>query len=353
MGFVSDPISPLHLARGLSRQLLRRMRTYSLGGEDLAGGRLWAYVPGALVTPHNWPVLDSRFVHQNWNRFTVPNLVKRAQARGFGEVDLLYFDCVHHQFWLDAIKHRNAVYRMGDRMGGFHKWATPIACELQRSLATRVDLVLYSAKTLEADVKALGPKAAQYFPNGVDFKHFAEATIRTPSDIAGIRRPIAIYIGAMEEWFDFQLLNAAAARLHDVSFVLLGPDNLARRKLQPCGNLHILGPRAFDELPNYLYHADVGLIPFNVREHQALVNSVNPLKLYEYMACGLPVVSVRWRELELMNTPAHLADGTEQFLEYVRRATRYDGRREECILYASRQDWSARARQLHDLLTLS
>ncbi len=111
----------------------------------------------------------------------------------------------------------------------------------------------------------------------------------------------------MHDWFDADLVNALTDELPEVDFVLIGPEKEIRPKLQARKILHLLGRRPFEALSSYLHHADVGIIPFNRTKHPNLVNAINPLKLYEYTACGLPVVATRWDELEQIHPPATYA----------------------------------------------
>ena len=66
-----------------------------------------------------------------------------------------------------------------------------------------------------------------------------------------IPKPIAMYVGAMDVWFDWELMNFSVAHLPEVSFVLVGPDQRARKMLKPAKNLFILGSRPYHELPVY------------------------------------------------------------------------------------------------------
>ena len=124
----------------------------------------------------------------------------------------------------------------------------------------------------------------------------------------------------MAEWFDFATLGRLVEAMPNISFVLIGPDGLARERLMPRSNLHILGPKSFVDLPAYLHNVDVGLIPFDVQAYPALVHAVHPLKLYEYLACGLPVVATRWQELERLASPAILCDSDTDFETAMRKA---------------------------------
>jgi glycosyltransferase involved in cell wall biosynthesis len=95
-------------------------------------------------------------------------------------------------------------------------------------------------------------------------------------------------------------------------------------------------------LPEYLRAADVGLIPFDVRNHPTLVHSIHPLKLYEYLAAGLPVVATRWRELERLQSPATLCESIEQFVTAIEGCVTREPQRELYRAYAERADWKHR-----------
>lgn len=345
VAFISDPISPWHLLGAHRGDLRIRYDTYAAGGRTDCSGRLWTYVPGALVTPNNRPLLKSEWVAAQWSRFSRPRLTDVLHRHGFGQVDLLYCDSVVHQGWLHAIGSRTSLYRITDNISGFSK-STPAVLKLEARLARQVDLVIYAARSLEEYVKAFAPRRMAYLPNGVNYEHFSEGAGSIPAEYADIPRPIALYVGAMDFWFDYRLMNEVASRMPAVSFVFIGPEELAKQRLQPRSNVYVLGRRPYADLPPYMHHADVGLIPFDVAHHTELVRSIHPLKLYEYLACGLPVVAVEWEELTYLNSPALLCRGTEQFVSAVERAIEECPNKPELRRYASLHDWERRVESI-------
>lgn len=351
VAFVSDPVSPLHILNGFSKDLRERFDIYLSGGIDDFDGRLWAYVPGALLTPHNKAVLRTEWVHRNWPKLTWPDIVNKVINKGFGEVDLLYFDSVNQSFWLDAVRFKKSVFRVADKNTGFARY-TPAMGKLEHKLARSVDTVIYTAQNLKNYVQDMQPKNTLHVPNGVNFAHFAGNPGVLPEEYKKIPKPIVVYVGAMEEWFDYRLLNQAAEALPDTSFVLIGPDKFARTRLKKLPNIHLLGRRNYADLPMYLQHANIGIIPFDVHGHPELVNSIHPLKLYEYMACGLPVVSVSWDELKNLNSPAVLCQTAEQFITGIREASLQNEHRKEYIEFARGAGWERRVLHIIEQLGL-
>jgi glycosyltransferase involved in cell wall biosynthesis len=109
-------------------------------------------------------------------------------------------------------------------------------------------------------------------------------------------------------------------------------------KIASLPNVYILGKRDRDVLPQYLKNADVGVIPW---KRGQFTDYAHPNKLYEYMACGLPVVSTRWEELEYIKSPAYLASNHEEFVELLLEASGEKDRR-KYIEFAKANSWEHR-----------
>lgn len=129
--------------------------------------------------------------------------------------------------------------------------------------------------------------------NGVDPATFGGPAVR-PADLPepDPARPIIGYHGAVAYWFDFDLITAVAALRPDWRFVLVGPvDERVRREAEQLAavpNIEMLGERPSDAMPGYVQGFDVGAIWFRITE---MTLGVTPLKMYEYLAAGVPCVS--------------------------------------------------------------
>ncbi|GIW79188.1 MAG: hypothetical protein KatS3mg105_0995 [Gemmatales bacterium] len=343
--YVSDPISPWHFLKGVSKDLRDRWRVFRQGGIEDLDGRLWTYVPAACLTPHRYWIVRSRWVHRHWYQLTWPNVVTKARQAGFGSVDLLYLDSLHQSFWLDTLDYRRSVFRLAD-YSPKHPKVTNATRDFERKMAQRVDLVVYPSPRLRGYAESLRPKRLLYVPNGVDFGHFARGDWPVPMEYRQLDGPIAVYVGVMPRWFHFDWVREAAKQLPAFSFVLIGPDQLARREFAGMRNVHCLGFRDYSIVPAYLHHADVGLMPFNVAVDANAVEALNPQKLYAYLAAGLPVVAADWETLRELQSPVRRCRTAGEFAQAIADAAAHPGDCEARRWFASRFDWRFRMEQM-------
>jgi len=153
---------------------------------------------------------------------------------------------------------------------------------------------------------------ASLIPNGTDYDFFNTAKQVIPAiQIRGIDKPIIGYYGAIADWFDTELVGRLASDHPDWSFVLIGDTHLA--DLEPIidlSNVFLLGEKPYSEIPKYLSHFDVCLIPF---KNIPLTKATNPVKLYEYLSAGKPVVATRTQELTYFDEHIRLASSIKEW----------------------------------------
>jgi len=188
------------------------------------------------------------------------------------------------------------VYDCLDLMEGFSN-VSPQVADLERQLINRSDVVVTTSAYLQERVEQSRP--ATIIRNGCEFEYFSER----PKEIALQRdKPVIGYFGAIAEWFDADLVTEVAKRHPDWDFVLIGSTaGSDLGDLPILDNVSLLGEKPYKELTQFLYGFNVCIIPFKTVE---LIKATNPVKLYEYMASGKPVVCTELSEARL--APSHL-----------------------------------------------
>ncbi len=182
----------------------------------------------------------------------------------------------------------------------------------------RADLILTTSPALCRRLdRAAGH--VHFLANGVPADFGSTRAAATPRDLRGLTRPLVGYAGKINERLDVALVSQLAQRLPEASFVFIGqlnaPRHFSRLRVHP--NVHYLGDKPYTSLPDYLAAFDVCLIPHEV---SALTASMNPLKFYEYLAAGSPVVSTPIAGIEEIDGWVTTASGASEFEKAVRQA---------------------------------
>jgi GT2 family glycosyltransferase len=153
--------------------------------------------------------------------------------------------------------------------------------------------------------------------NAVDYDFYIERY--HPNDaLPGETHPIVGFYGAIAAWFDVELATEVARARPEYTFVFLGGIfDVDVSELQSLPNVRLLGQRPYEEMPEYLYHFDACLIPFKIN---SITHATDPVKMYEYLSAGKPVVSVALSELEPFRAYVYLARDREDFLTQLDKA---------------------------------
>lgn len=270
-----------------------------------------------------------------------PGVTGVLEREGFGEVDLVWLTNPVFQPLAAKVEGRCLAVRVADDHAAFRNVPDAVR-ELEDAAIDAADVV-FAVSQRVFDRLSERRDGVVRLPNGVDFERVT-APLPEPDDIADLPHLRVLYVGALEYWFDVALVEECARSL-PVPFVVIGPDPLGLAERVSAPNLRFLGPRDYDEVPAYLQHCDVALVPF-VRDE--LVDAIHPIKVYEYLAAGMRVVGIRWTELELMGAPVDLAD-RDGFVDSLAAALADpDAGREERIAYARANSWDVRYRVVRD-----
>lgn len=234
------------------------------------------------------------------------------------------------------------IYDCMDHHAGFPETEETML-QFEDALTREADLVITSSRQLEDSLTRVADDVV-LIPNAVDFRHFG--TPAYAPELDHLPRPIIGYYGAIAAWFDVELVRDAALARPDWSFVLIGSTaGTDVGKLTGLRNVHLLGEQPYESLPGYLYQFDVACIPFQL---SPLIEATNPVKFYEYLAAGKPVVAVELPELEAFSDFYYPARDAESFVAQVETAladddpTKVHARQE----LAKRHTWEQRYKTL-------
>lgn len=266
----------------------RRLRR-GFEGPRRAERNLWTLSP--LVRP-SWRTAADRSSNRLAFRLTAAASLERFPD----PVAWVYSPYAVHL--LDVVRPKLVVYHMVDDLAAVPGADADALRDAENRLLARADCVFCTERSLFDRARLINP-AALFMPNVADFRHFSgpKADVADPrfARLRALPGPRLLFSGNLAPHkVDFAVLDAIAQSRPDWSLVLVGPEwegaatpaSLARLRRRP--NAHFLGAVPYGDLPAYLHEADLLLVPY-VRSRAT--TAVFPLKFFEYLATGLPVVA--------------------------------------------------------------
>ncbi|HEX7078716.1 MAG TPA: glycosyltransferase [Candidatus Eisenbacteria bacterium] len=312
---VSFPFLPLH-----ARSARLRRAAYAMGGSPIMTGALFS-------------------VQRAW--------AGRIAARRAGTRRLLVVQNFMAAPFLDALRPDRVVYDMIDAPLHFAP-VPPRLVPRWEGLLRRADRVVVTSRPLESLASSAGARAVSLLGNGVEASRFDPARVAPATLPGNPDAPIVGYVGSLHSWFDLPLVSALARALPGARVVLVGPappsveEEIARASRET-PNLHWIGARPYAEVPGIVRAFRVGLIPFR---RTPLTEAVNPVKLYEYAAAGVPCVTTRFSdEVDAWREAARVADDEASFVAAARALLAAPADPALLLAFARRHDWDAIGRR--------
>ncbi|MFZ2630262.1 MAG: glycosyltransferase [Desulfosalsimonadaceae bacterium] len=338
--YFSAPVTLLHLSRLWSSEVIKRLKGALQCRTIHENGMIRSYVPFSLIAPDGRSLLRNKTVTHNWFRTMVPSFQRLQNKMGFGRISIVYIDNLSYHFLLDQLQYKKSIFRVMDMHERFAGWEGN-AFSLAQKIARHANLTVFSAQGLKKYVDTLGAGRTAFIPNGVDFDFFyvqKPSTQRHPI-LKNIPDPILLYTGMIDTRLDVRLIRSVAKSLPDVSFVFTGPADIKDLLKNMPVNVYFTGPVPHDQLPTLMSAATAGLIPFDVTNHMGGIQGIRPLKLLEYLAAGIPVISVRWPEIEAMGSPVWLYENEVEFVALVHKAIHDEYDPMIGLNFVMQQDW--------------
>jgi glycosyltransferase involved in cell wall biosynthesis len=325
--------------RDMSR-MAAKLRSFSRGAERV-GERFYVFTP--IVIPFH----HSRFARAvNAALLDLSIRWYRAKLKMRDAICWSYMPNV--DYIIKRMKPSFVIYHCVDEWSKF-SFIDDKILEKEEALCRMADLVIASARTLYESRLPWNPHT-HYLPHGVDYDYFhSSPEAATPPDLESVPKPIAGFFGLIHEWIDLDLLDSAIRRLPGVSFVFIGECSVDVSKLASLPNAYFLGQKPYRELVSYARRFDIGLVPFKINE---LTVNVNPIKLKEYLALGIPVVSVDLPEVRAYGSVVNTAADREEFVRAIERelAGEHRASREEIDRVAREETWDRKVEEISNLI---
>lgn len=298
---ISTPITPFHALRApwsasdrlRFKSVLTNIAGKTSGAEftsmSLLPSSVTRFLPSNLSSGFN-PLLQ-----------TIPSFKRVSDYFDGEKIDLLFVDQPRLAGIEDILHPKTMIYRPTDLYSELLMDTSILSAEA--TLAEKASgwivtshLILDHLRSIASDTDE---KPHLVTENGVDYDHFSVPQPE-PEDLAAIPCPRLIYAGALDHRFDFDLVEQVAAGNPRLSLIIIGPVPKQYGKRLRGENIYRLGARAYRSIPAYFQHCDLGVLPLN--DHPSN-EARSPMKLYEYAASGLPVITTETREIKSRNEP--------------------------------------------------
>lgn len=318
------------------------------------------------IQPNLWlvappPLLPGRYFARpiaDCNAWLVLHWIRRYRQVPKPESSLIWVYKPEHVRLLRFLSDPMVVYHCIDEFtvgAGGRKKQTIV--DMENELLTRADLVFANSATTYERKRRLNPNTYR-IPSAADVTHFAQAldpALAAHPAIAHLPRPRMGYLGHVNERLDYGLLEDLARQMPSGSLVFAGStypwpeDAPALRPLRELPNVHFLGAFPFSQVPALLKGMDVCLLPYLIDEHGYYRS---PLKLYEYLAAGKPVVATDHPEAKELGDVVYRAVSKEEFVPLVAQALGQDNeeRRQQRLAVARQNSWECRVDDMERIM---
>jgi glycosyltransferase involved in cell wall biosynthesis len=243
------------------------------------------------------------------------------------------------EYFAGRLNEAFACYDCCDELTDVSARIAPLVREQERRILDKVRFVFATSEPLRDRLSRLHPDV-HVLPNGADVEHFARGG-PPPADLAAIPRPHVGFAGSIQHWVDTDLIAAAARRRPEWSWVLVGGVHADVAALDNLPNVHLLGEKPYEELPGYVRSFDACLVPFRAKP---ITHAADPIKVYEYLAAGKPVVSTPIPRVEALGDCVRIARDEAALVAEIGAAMAQDtdAARQARIAVARQHSWDAR-----------
>lgn len=364
-----DPLSKTHLMRVLAKDnrilwinaIANRMPTTSPKDVSRIYKKLKAFTepihkvePNIFVlNPLAFPSYGNELILEINQRFLAGQIKKAMRRLQFENVVNMVFNPAAGMI-AGQMGESKVIYYCVDEYTAFTGASRGLKV-IEDDLFRRADMVIVSAERLFDSKKHFNPNTF-VIRHGTDWQHFRTALdpeLSIPLDIADLPQPIIGFHGLLADWVDYVLIKKVAEHFTKGSVVLIGQTSVdAKQKIKVISdvpNIHMLGRKPYKELPAYCKAFDVAVNPFEINE---LTLAANPLKVREYLAAGLPVVSTDIPEVRVLDD-CLIGTDHHDFILKIEQAIANPKSRNEVSDAIAHESWEVKVDELREIMSHS
>ena len=213
---------------------------------------------------------------------------------------------------------------------------------LEKSVCEQSDVCFATAQKL-LDDKIAWNSNFHLINNGADFEHFYredKSLVKRPYDLPSNDKPIIGFVGGIGTWIDLEWIrDLSVATLDTHHIVLIGPSSVDLSILLEQGNITYLGKKHYNDLPEYYHHFNFAIMPFKIEK---LTESVNPIKMYEYLAAGIPTISTDLQEARRYQDVLSIFNSGTMAAKFINEFVDTDAHRMKREETGKNNSWNAR-----------
>lgn len=299
---------------------------------------IFGYSPFTLIPFGKQSIINSEYVAKKYLKTSFPRSIKQIlKKNGFDNVDYLWISNLKSFYIKDLINYKYLIHRIADEKSGLPGHFKTLEL-LEDKLIKESDIVFATSQYLVNKVEKIR-NDVKYLPNGVRFNDFNKTDYKMPIEYSDNKRKKCIYVGAIAQWLDNDLITYLLKEMPNIDFYFIGPNHGGViEKLNEYNNFKYLGRKPYKEIADYLYYSDVAIIPFLVNK---LTDAINPVKLFEYLSVGVPTVSTDFMEIRHIDGPFEVAISKEDFKNKIEKSLTMNNSN-KLIQFAKENDWEER-----------
>ena len=344
--YVEAPINPISFItrKEEARKLWRRYKN----GPEKISDNLW-------VTTFFYPLpfrgrrylFGGEWINTINQYFVMGKLKKQLSELNFVN-PILFIGGAHALPLLDDYKDSFKIYHCSDDYTLVQSFPQSFKT-IEKKFIKKCDLIITTADELKRSKQHLNSNIIS-ISNGANIDHFSQTQkshIKIAEELKQISNPIVGYIGTIFEWINQDWIYYAAEENSNYSFIFIGPITTNISKLKNRKNIYFLGPRPYEDLPKYLKAFSIAIIPFTI---DGVTLKASPIKFYEYLASGVPIVSTALPDLEPFKEISSLVTTKDEFNKQIIALINNDSNelKSKRMEIAKSYSWEARFNQMNE-----